>query len=164
MRNIFVTNGKIMGAVSKVFESRLLCVFWSIWDEWRDKCLSPNVCTSLLSSFFLFIFVTYSFLCLTWPIHMCDNMRRFFCLFFGRCHMAHSCVWHDPFMRLTDWFTRTCEISHSCVWHDPFMCVIWLTDMFAITHAYVWCNSCICVTWCPIRTRLSLFIFFLFFV
>ena len=74
----------------------------------------------------------YTFICVTWLIHMCD--------------VTHSYVWRDWFICLT-WLIHMCDMTDSYVWHDSFICVTWLIHMCDVTHSYVRHDSFICVTW-----------------
>ena len=60
-----------------------------------------------------------SFICVTWPIHMCD--------------MTHSYVWHDLFICVI-WLNHMCDMTHSYLWHDSFICAIWLIYMCDMTQ------------------------------
>ena len=70
------------------------------------------------------------FICVIWPIHMCDR--------------THSYVWFDSFICVTG-LIQMCDRTHSDVWYDPFICVTGLIQMCDMTHSYVWQDSFICV-------------------
>jgi len=77
--------------------------------------------------------VWHVFICVTWPIHMCE--------------MTHSYVWHDSCGCLVSHtICRTpsmlclipmCDMTHSYIRHDSFMRVTWLVQMSDMTHSYV---------------------------
>jgi len=70
-----------------------------------------------------------SFICVTWPIHMCVH------------HLGNV---HDSFICMT-WPIHTCDMTYSYAWHDPFICVTWPIHMRDMTHSYVWHDPSICV-------------------
>jgi len=61
-----------------------------------------------------------SFICATWPIHMCD--------------MTHSYVRHDAFICAT-WPIHMCDMMHSYGRHDSFICAMWPMHMCDMTHS-----------------------------
>jgi len=75
-------------------------------------------------------FVTLSYLCNVWLIHVCD--------------MTQSCVWHDSFICVI-WFTCLCDILHGGWW--ILVCYSFISVMhphvrwhswFNYTHSGVW--------------------------
>ena len=104
-----------------------------------------------------------SFICVTWLIHVSHEEgtyevghRRysvikelvgvFSLVYEDLTLLAHSYVWHVPFMCVTG-LIHVCDMTHSYVWHDSFICVTWLIRICSATHSCMWHDWFIFVTW-----------------
>jgi len=107
-----------------------------------------------------------SFVCVTWPIFICDVMltRWGVCTQVSYCvsWLIYSHAWHDSIIcvpcliRMRDmthlyvWrdvYKMDYALRFHIVWHDSFMCVTWINYMCDVTRLCVWYDSFICVTW-----------------
>ena len=59
--------------------------------------------------------------------------------------MAHSCVWHDSFIRVT-WLLHT-WVRSTTAFLPAFICVTWLVHTHDMNLLYVWHDFFIRVTW-----------------
>jgi len=62
------------------------------------------------------------FICVTWPLHMCQ--------------VTHPYVWLDWFICVT-WLNHMCDVTHSYVWHDSDTRGIWLIHLCATWLIYI---------------------------
>ena len=53
------------------------------------------------------------------------------------CHMTHSCVQHDSFIRVT-WRIHMYAMTLSYVWRDSFIYMTWFFHTCDIIPSYVW--------------------------
>jgi len=94
----------------------------------------------------------WSFICVTWLIHMCATTHSHVCHDSFICvtwlihmfYMTQSLVWLDPLY--VTWLIHMCDMTHSYVWHDSFICVTWLIHMCDMTQSLVWLDP-LYVTW-----------------
>jgi len=108
-----------------------------IWEECEKKSHSSQM---------MCLRWDYSFIRVTWLIHMCAMTHSCAAWLIQMCDTTHSHVWHDTFICET-WRIHMCEGTHPCVWHDSFVCVPWLILTCATTHSHVRHDSFICATW-----------------
>jgi len=101
--------------------------------------------------------------CVTWVVHMCDNMRRVWPVWHvthiigDMCDMSRSHLWHVTIrgirhgicdMHMCDIVWHVWRVWYVChVWHDSSMRMTWLIHMRDMTHSYAWHDFSTRVTW-----------------
>jgi len=107
--------------------------------------------------------------CVTWVVHMCDNMRRVWPVWHvthiigDMCDMSRSHLWHVTIrgirhgtcdMHMCDIVWHVWRVWYVChVWHDSSMRLTWLIHMRDMTSPHVWHDSS--TVWLDSFTRVA---------